>query len=534
MIKNLFIPDSINGYFLISQRILGFTLLKDRISAAQILVAGKTITIQAVTQQLLEHDSGLTYEEQAAAAIKLILKKHKFNLIAVAIPSHHTIFKELTLPFSDVQKIKQVLSFEIENSLPFTIDKALVSFIVLQQNPASRSTDILAAVVQKKDLEYYHAIFQQAGVKGIDRFAIELFDSYSLLGQVPAYQAETNPYALIDVRDQTTNLLYLRAQQLKYARVLPKGFSSVLRQLSVKSKLTIPEALEALKAAPPNPPGLTEVLQEYLQSWLATFTAFAQQLQRQNLNLELTQILLLESDRPLPLLPQLAQQLTQVACQPLAPELLLANRRFKSELHSLTPADWSPLATAYSATNSDHSALEYTAASNTTLLLKKQIAVGLILSGLILGLLSVQTYLEIQAGQNTLQRAEQEALTKLRQGFNLPAKEQKNLAAALKAASAAVAQERTIWFAFASRFSCLEYLNELSLLLDPAALDLKLKKLTVTEKAVNLQGKVGDIKYVPNLIHALESSPLFELVKRPQATDFDLQLNIKARPEGLV
>lgn len=532
MIKHLFIPDSINGYFLISQRILSFTLLKDRISAAQILVAGRTRTIQAITHQPLETDSGLTYEEQVVAALKLILKRHKYHQIAVAIPSHHTIFKELTLPFVDAQKIKQVLNFEIENSLPFTIDKAIVSFLILNQNPAQRSADILAAVVQKKDLEYYYELFKQAGVKGIDRWAVELFDSYNLLRQIPAYQQISEPYALIDLRDQTTNILYVRQQQLKAARVLPKGLTQILRQFSSKTKLAYPEALELLKNSANTPTGLSETISEYLQSWLATFAAFAQTLQRQNLTLDLSQILLLETDLALPAFTQQAQQATQLPCHNLTPQLLLENRQFKSNLPSLNMADWSPLATAYSATTSDHSALEYTAASNATVLLRKQIAVGLFLSGLVLGLLSVQTYLEIQAGQTTLERAEQEALTKLRQSFNLPAKDQKNLTVALKAAAKLVTEERTIWFAFASRFSGLEYLNELSLLLDPAELGLKLKKLTITETGINLQGKVGDIKYVPTLIHALESSTLFELVKRPQATDFDIQLKLKPREEA--
>src|SRR3990167_721006 len=350
MIQNLFIPNAINNYYLISQKILSFSLSRNHVTACQILAAGNTVTIQEIYREALEFDSGLTYEQLVSAAIKKIIKKNKFNLITLTVSNTHTIFKELELPFLDAQKINQVLRFEVEASLPFTIDKAVVSFIVTSQDLTKKSSRVLAAVVQTKDLEYYQELFKKAGLKGVDQFTVELFDSYALFQKIPEYN---QPYTqlntiqasipaninssdqanltnltknktaqiFLNISDSTTTVIYLEHNKLQLSRIIPRGFNNLARQFSQRAKISYPEALEIINRVnlshainQEHTTQLKAVLGEYFNLISATLESFAVNLQAQQLainpdaKLELKQIILLQSEQVIAGLSELIQQ----------------------------------------------------------------------------------------------------------------------------------------------------------------------------------------------------------------------------------
>ena len=541
MIQDLFIPNAINNYYLISQKILSFSLNRNHITACQILAAGKTITIQEIYREELEFDSGLTYEQLVSAAIKKIIKKHKFNLITLTIPSTHTIFKELELPFLDAQKINQVIKFEVEANLPFAIDKAVVSFIVTNQDQVKKSSQVLAAIVQKKDLDYYQDLFKKAGLKGIDQFTVELFDSYALFQKIPDYNQAPAPQILLSISDSTTTIIYLDKSKLQLSRIIPRGFAQLARQFAQRAKITYPEALELLKRVNltqaldhEHAVQLKAVLGEYFTVISATLESFAVNLKahKTDYKLEFKQMVLLQSEQVIAGLSELIGQTFSTKCYNLAPEKLLANKIFKTNL-KLTAADYNPLAAAYNSTMQDHSSLEYARTSSG--LLKNQIAVGLIFSSVILGALSIHVFWDLSYLNNKFKKAEIETLSRLNAKFKLDPKKNKILASALKDAETEIERESKIWFAFSrqTHISILEYLKELSEIIKPEELGLQLEALTITDTQMTLKGHVKDRNAVTELTHRLRlHDNLFDLPKKPESTDFDIVLTLKNREQA--
>ena len=165
MIKNVLIPEKIGSYYLFPQRVLGFEITKTQINATQINVSGNlNTTIERYVEESISSNN--EYIDSATTAIKNILTKvDKYNSVRIALPSYFVIFKELTFPFTDLHKIRTILDFEIEPSLPYPIEEAIADFIVTKQDQKTKMTTIFVAIARKKDIEDLIQPFKLAGIQ---------------------------------------------------------------------------------------------------------------------------------------------------------------------------------------------------------------------------------------------------------------------------------------------------------------------------------------------------------------------------------
>jgi Tfp pilus assembly PilM family ATPase len=121
-LKNVLIPEKVGSYYLIPQRIVGFDINKTSIHVTQLLLHGKHISLEKFIDQPLELEATAPYQERVSKTIKTILTKlDRYDALRTSISSSMAIFKELTLPFTDSEKISMVLNYEIEPFLPFPI-----------------------------------------------------------------------------------------------------------------------------------------------------------------------------------------------------------------------------------------------------------------------------------------------------------------------------------------------------------------------------------------------------------------------------
>ncbi|MCL5875321.1 MAG: hypothetical protein M1114_02520, partial [Candidatus Dependentiae bacterium] len=129
MIKNIFIPERFGSYYLFSKRIIGLDITKTDIYATQTYFKGNSIAIESIMHQPLEGAG--TYQERVVDALSKIVAQAKKNTVFFSsISSGLVIAKTIKLPFTSYEKIKMVIAYEIEPSLPFSVANAIIDFII--------------------------------------------------------------------------------------------------------------------------------------------------------------------------------------------------------------------------------------------------------------------------------------------------------------------------------------------------------------------------------------------------------------------
>src|SRR5438876_1157981 len=108
MIKNILLPEKVGNYFIFPKRVVGFFLGKNIIKATQLYVSGSRKTIvEKYFEEHLEVSNTLSQNDKLSRAIeKIITRIDKYDSIKVSLPGSLVIFKELTLPFTDLDKIR--------------------------------------------------------------------------------------------------------------------------------------------------------------------------------------------------------------------------------------------------------------------------------------------------------------------------------------------------------------------------------------------------------------------------------------------
>jgi hypothetical protein len=73
----------------------------------------------------------------------------------VAIPANQFIFRNLQIPFSNAKKIRMVLPFELETTLPYATEELVIDFHTLNGATAGDETELIAAAIENSKLTPY-------------------------------------------------------------------------------------------------------------------------------------------------------------------------------------------------------------------------------------------------------------------------------------------------------------------------------------------------------------------------------------------
>ncbi len=73
----------------------------------------------------------------------------------VSISADHFSYRILKVPFKEAKKIRMVLPFELEPTVPFPVDDLVIDFIDLKSEHQKEHTDLIAVAVRKSELAPY-------------------------------------------------------------------------------------------------------------------------------------------------------------------------------------------------------------------------------------------------------------------------------------------------------------------------------------------------------------------------------------------
>jgi len=139
------------------------------------------------------------------------------DTILSALPGDRVTWRTFFLPFRDLKRLAQTIPFELESNVPFGLDEVVVDYQVLHRDRSG--TTVLAALVQKEDLERHLDLLKEGGAdpKIVDLGPLATLNTLSLVPDLPP------TFAFVDFGARTTTVALYRERELVGLRSLTPG-----------------------------------------------------------------------------------------------------------------------------------------------------------------------------------------------------------------------------------------------------------------------------------------------------------------------
>ena len=135
----------------------------------------------------------------------------------VSISADHFSYRILQVPFKDSKKIRMVLPFELEPTVPYPVDDLVIDFVDLQSGSQSDQSEIIAVAVPRSELSPY---LQSLAEFKIDPEMITI--SGLPAAMCLANQADPGEDRLfLEVSNASSSLFIIRQGQLQLIRTFP-------------------------------------------------------------------------------------------------------------------------------------------------------------------------------------------------------------------------------------------------------------------------------------------------------------------------
>jgi len=533
MIKNILIPEKIKNYYIFPKRVVGFDIDKTHVTATQLYLGGNTVTIERCIDEKLEIGAQLSHDEKVVNAIKNIVSNlDSFDEIYTSISSSHVIFKSLKLPFTSYSKIKGVVEYEVEPLLPFSAADALIDFIVTQEIPEEKSSEVMVVAAQRTAIEQHVNFFEQAGVAPT-KVVVDLLSLYSLYKNIPDYAHLKGSVVLVDIGFNVSRVAFINDGRLAFVRTIPKGMFNQAKELAQLHNISQTEAAEIIMRfgmEKPDDPSYKKNMEKVASTFWAdikfTLQSFSSQLQQE---VDIEKLLILGQGAKIAGVSEFATKFLGISSQLFKVESLIRNSNIKIK-NSLTIPSGNiiSLAVAFPSNIIEKFNLyKMGAGIRDTNLLNKQLIAAAVFVFLIFTLLFVHKYVQVSKLQQEYASSEKQAVAALHEKFK-KSQEEDTLESAVEVAEREV-EEKERWFAFVGkdRFSFLKYLQALFETIDKDALGIQVEKLVVSpsDMEVMLDAQVKDYNALRTLVKDLKKNKMFKLEASPEKTKF--KMNIK-------
>ena len=138
-----------------SRKVLGIDIRKESVSAVMVKTSLRESRIDAHAHVPIT-DPGED-EHPFKAALETICSEIDTDGCdcVISISADHFSYRILQIPFKDAKRIKMVLPFELEPTVPFPVDDLTIDFIDLETAGHNDNTDIIAVAVPNSELTPY-------------------------------------------------------------------------------------------------------------------------------------------------------------------------------------------------------------------------------------------------------------------------------------------------------------------------------------------------------------------------------------------
>lgn len=234
MLKKLFFPATYKGHRFYKERILGITVDNNTIHCSIVETSSKKTTIVAVINEPIIITEGQSYVESLVKALTKVVAplQKKVDKVCWGLSSSLALFKEVKLPFVDREKIAMVLEYEVESLLPFTLDEAIIDFIITKSIPEEKSSILLVAAVRKHEIQFIIDVCTQSGINP-HQITLDVFGLVGIYNEISEYKKEERATALITLSAQSTRIVFIEKGTIRLIRTINQGIESIVNKVSV-------------------------------------------------------------------------------------------------------------------------------------------------------------------------------------------------------------------------------------------------------------------------------------------------------------
>jgi Tfp pilus assembly PilM family ATPase len=538
LIKDIFLPEKINSYYLFPKTVVGIEINKTSIIATKTRINGTTSTIELVIEEKIPEEVSEENLEKTSPALQAIFSKiGKYDEIHTILPSSVAVFKELKLPFTSREKISMVVGFEIEPLLPFSLRDAVVDFVITREIPEEKSSEIMITAVQKQQITEHLQMFEAVNLKP-DVITVDIVALYGLYQQMDAYKQLTGGTILLYITSYTTNIILIVNGQLKTMRTLPKGIIALTKQIAQDLNKNPQEVIDHLlrfgleaNDAAEYSSATEKTVTDWWNSINFTLNAFSRQFLNQQ---PITKIIFLGKGSLIKGLIPFIGQKSGIPCELFNPEYINQNATLTiKNINNINPINVISVSASLplAATVDYNLAQKEFTLSDNSLLLKQFIVLAVLTVGLFTTLIT-HYFVQTSKLKTEIRSSEQEALSALTSTFkNL--EDETNLGDAIDEAELEVEEQKKRWFAFShqSRASFLQYLRELVEKIDKKSIDFKIEQLIIDEDTLTITAEVRDHDALKILGRELSQSKMFKPFESPETPQFTLKIPLAKNSE---
>ncbi|MBC2713496.1 MAG: pilus assembly protein PilM [Desulfosarcina sp.] len=159
----------------------------------------------------------------------------------LGIPTAFVSFRNLSVPFHDIKKIRQVLPFELEPTLPIPVEELSFDFEAVKRDGRQ---DLLAFAVQKAQIQRYLDLLESVNLRPV----VIMPGGYAAARFISTMTADIDDFLFIDTGEGNHTVYAVCSGNVRMVRTLPvaSGGNPVIRSLEITMQRTLTAVKESL------------------------------------------------------------------------------------------------------------------------------------------------------------------------------------------------------------------------------------------------------------------------------------------------
>lgn len=224
-----------------SRRILGLEIREASIAAVLLDRGFKGCLPEAQAYFPIPADLGADAGIKTALAALVDQLKPAGAACVLSIPTTCFSFRNLSLPFNDIKKIRQILPFELEPTLPTPVEELIFDFEAVKRDGHQ---DLLAFMVQRSQIRRYIELLEAVNLRPV----VIMPGGYAAARFIAAATDDREEFLLIDSGEGNHTIYVVISGNIRMVRTLPVagGGSPVIRGLETALRRTLTGLQESL------------------------------------------------------------------------------------------------------------------------------------------------------------------------------------------------------------------------------------------------------------------------------------------------